>query len=83
MSIRSREFLNGGDVVIVNCTHQSNVLVMDDANYHAYQRGGAARYYGGFFKMLPARVPIPHAGNWNILLEAPSGARYGMSVIRN
>lgn len=56
---------------------------MDDSNLAAYQRGASARYYGGFYKRLPARIPVPHSGNWNILLEAPGGARYGMSVIRN
>lgn len=83
MSIHSREYLNGGDVVVVDCTHQSNVLVMDDSNLAAYRRGASARYYGGFYERLPARIPVPHAGNWNVLLEAPRGARYGMSVIRN
>ncbi|CAN5213449.1 hypothetical protein BH10PSE2_BH10PSE2_11940 [soil metagenome] len=83
VSIHSREYLNGGDVVVVNCTHQSNVLVMDDSNFSAYRRGSSARHYGGFYRHLPARISIPHAGHWNIVLEAPGGARYGMSVIRN
>ena len=83
MSIHSREYLNGGDVVVVDCTHQSNVLVMDDANFNAYRRGSSARYYGGFFTHLPARIPVPHSGNWNIVLDAPRGARYGMSVLRH
>lgn len=82
MSIHSREYLNGGDLVVVNCTHQSDVLVMDDLNFNAYRRGNAARYFGGFYTHLPARIRVPHSGHWNIVLEAPRGARYGMSVLR-
>lgn len=59
MSIHSRTHLNRGDVVIVNCTHQCNVKVMDDANYRSYQSGGQHRFYGGEFRRLPARIPIP------------------------
>ncbi len=83
MAIHSREYLSSGDLVVVNCTHQSNVLVMDDTNFRAYQRGGHASYYGGFFTHFPARVRVPHAANWNVVLEAPDNARYGMSVVRN
>lgn len=79
----AREHLAGGDVITVDCTHQCNVLVMDDSNYNAYQRGSSAMYYGGFYKRLPARVPVPHGGYWNIVLEAPPGARYGMQVLRH
>ena len=56
---------------------------MDDVNFSAYRRGASARYYGGFYTRLPARIPVPHSGNWNIVLEAPRGARYGMSVVRH
>ena len=83
VSIHPREYLSGGDIVVVNCTHQSDVMVMDDLNYGAYRRGSSARYYGGFYKRLPARIAVPHSGHWNIVLNAPGGARYGMSVIRN
>lgn len=79
--IHSREFLNGGDAFVVNCSHQANVLVMDDANFSAYRRGRSARYYGGFFRRLPATIPVPHGGHWNAVLEAPGGARYDMSTI--
>lgn len=80
--IHSRQYLNGGDSFVVNCTHQANVLVMDDSNLSTYRRGGSAKYYGGFFRRLPAHIPVPHSGHWNVLLEAPRGARYGMQVIR-
>lgn len=81
--IRGREYLNGGDAFVVNCTHQSNVLVMDDVNYRAYQSGRSAKYYGGFYRRLPAHISVPHSGAWNVVLEVPPGARYGIQTIRN
>lgn len=83
MAIHSREYLSSGDIVVVDCTHQSNVLVMDDTNYSAWKRGNGYRYHGGFFTHFPARIPVPHAANWNVVLEAPRGARYGMRVFRS
>lgn len=79
----SREHLSAGDVVVVNCTHQCNVMVFDDHNYRVYQSGGRAKYYGGFYTHLPARISVPTSGQWNVVLEAPHGARYGMSAIRH
>lgn len=80
--IKSREYLNAGDAFVVDCSHQANVLVMDDGNMSAYRRGASARYYGGFYRKLPARISVPHAGHWNVILEAPNGARYDMHTIR-
>lgn len=83
MAIHAREHLSGGDAFVVNCTHQSNVLVMDDVNLRRYQQGERAQYYGGFFKRFPAQVSVPVAGYWNILLECPPGARYGMQTLKS
>lgn len=83
MSVSAREHLSAGDCFVVNCTHQSNVLVMDDGNLRRYRSGQSAQYYGGFYKRLPARIPVPTSGYWNVILEAPPGARYGMQVYRN
>ncbi len=82
MAMKAREYLQGGDIVVVNCTHQCNVLVMDDTNYNAYRNGSRASYYGGAYKYLPARISVPHAGYWNVVLEAPGGARFGMSYLK-
>lgn len=83
MAIHSRDYLQSGDIFVVNCTHQSNVLVMDDHNFRTYQRGGRAQYYGGFYRHFPARIAVPHSGNWNVLLEAPRNARYAINLLRN
>jgi hypothetical protein len=80
--IHAREHLRGGAAVRVDCDHQCNVLVMDDANYARYRRDDDHRYYGGFFRRLPAVVKVPHDGFWNIVLDLGGGLaqlRYNIS----
>ena len=71
--IHSREYLDGGDVVIVQCDHQCNVLVMDDSNFSSFSRRERHSYYGGFYRMLPARISVPHSDNWNIIIHLGGG----------
>lgn len=73
--IHSREYIEDGSVVSVQCSHQINVLLMDDSNYSAYKSGRSARYYGGFYKRFPANITVPHTGNWNVVLALPAGHR--------
>ncbi|MBI3675945.1 MAG: DUF1883 domain-containing protein [Proteobacteria bacterium] len=83
MSVHAKEYLNAGDVVIVNCDHQCNVLVMDDSNFNSYRNGSQCRYFGGFFRRLPARVPVPHSGNWNVVVDAGQGQfRYSIQYMK-
>ena len=71
--IHAREYLDDGDTVVVNCDHQCNVLVMDDSNYHSYRRGQRYKYYGGFYRMLPARISVPHSDHWNTVIDLGGG----------
>ncbi|HDD9398996.1 TPA: DUF1883 domain-containing protein [Escherichia coli] len=84
--IHSREHMNDGDIVTVQCSHQINVLLMDDSNYHAFKRGGHFTYYGGFYERFPANITVPHSGYWNVVLALPPGhranIRYSINVIR-
>jgi hypothetical protein len=83
--IQAREYLEEGDIVVVNCDHQCNVLVMDDHNFDSYRRGGRATYYGGFYQRLPARIAVPSTGYWNVVLDLGGGRaniRYGFSYIK-
>jgi hypothetical protein len=73
--LHKREYLNRGDVVEVNCSHQCNVMLTDDANFHKYKSlGGNFRYYGGFCNRLPARIMVPSSGYWNITLDLNGGS---------
>ena len=66
--MHQREYLNEGDVVVVDCSHRCNIRLMDDGDFASYRRGGRHRYYGGHYDMLPARIQVPHNGHWNITL---------------
>ncbi|EMF8324476.1 TPA: DUF1883 domain-containing protein [Serratia marcescens] len=83
--IHSREHMESGSVVSVQCSHQINVLLLDDSNYSAYKSGRSARYYGGFYTRFPVRISVPHSGYWNVVLALPPGhranIRYSINVI--
>lgn len=82
--IHAREHLEGGSTVRVDCDHQCNVLLMDDPNYARYRRSGEYRYFGGFFRRLPALVAVPHDGFWNVVLDLGGGSanlRYNISYV--
>jgi len=83
--IHAREFLHTGDIVIVQCSHQCNVRVMDDSNFDRYRHGGQHDCYGGFYKMLPARIPVPSNGYWNVTIDlggSPDSFRYGINYLK-
>ncbi len=83
--IHSREFLNEGDTVVLDCDTQCNFMLTDDANFAHYKRGGAFRYRGGHFKYFPASVTVPTSGYWNITVDLGGGVasiRYGLRVIK-
>ena len=67
--LHKREYLDTNQYVKVDCDTQCNVHLTDDNNFAAFQRGDSHRYYGGFFRQLPAVLVPPHAGYWNIVLD--------------
>lgn len=64
-----RRLLNQGDVVVVECDRQCNVRLLDDHNFEQFRCGREHRYYGGFYRMFPARLVVPQSGNWNIVID--------------
>lgn len=56
-----REYLDAGDIVVVNCSHRCNVRLMSDGDFESYRRGGTHRYHGGHYERLPARIAAPRA----------------------
>jgi len=84
--VHAREYLNSGDVVVVQCSHQCNVRVMSDADFQSFKRGSSHNYHGGHFKMLPARVVVPSSGYWNTTIDlggSPSSFKYGVSYLKS
>ncbi|NHV31739.1 DUF1883 domain-containing protein [Burkholderia sp. D-99] len=83
--LHKREYLEEGDVVVVNCSHQCNIHLTDDQNFQSYRSGRQFRYFGGFYKILPARIAAPHSGYWNISLDLGGGSasvRHSISIIK-
>ena len=82
--LHKRMHLNAGDIVVVDCSHQCNVMILTDNNFSNYQRGGQFHYHGGHYKRLPARIQVPHSDEWNVVLDLGGGSasiRHSISVI--
>jgi len=67
--VAAREFLAKGDIVIVKCTHQCNILLMDDENFQAYRQRKKCTYFGGHFKVFPAKIAVPADGHWHTVID--------------
>ena len=83
--IHAEEYLDDGDIVVVNSSHQCNVRVMDDANFEWFRRDSQHEYYGGAYKRFPARIQVPRSGRWHVTLDLGGGnanIRYGISYIK-
>ena len=84
--LHRREYLEQGDIVIVDCSHQCNITLMSDLNFSKFKAGKSHNYYGGFYQYLPARIVAPCEGYWNIVLDLggrSATVRHSISIIRN
>ncbi len=72
--IHAREYLQQGDAVIVNCDYACNICVMTDSEFQNYRTGRQFRHFGGFYKLFPARISVPHSDHWNVTLDLGGGA---------
>lgn len=84
--LHKRMHLNTGDTVVVDCSHQCNVLLMTDSNFNNYRsrRGFHHHGGGGFFKKLPAHLHVPHSGYWVVTIDTgggPFSVRCSINVI--
>lgn len=84
--VHTREYLSTGDVVVVQCSHQCNVRVMSDSDFQSFKSGRSHNYHGGHYTMLPARIVVPHSGQWNITIDlggSPSAFKYDVRFIKS
>jgi hypothetical protein len=72
--LHQREYLNHGDVVVVDCSHRCNIRLMSDSHFQSYRQGGSHRYYGSHYDRLSARIVVPNDGYWNITLDLGGGS---------
>ncbi len=69
--IHSRKQLENGDVIELKCESACNFMLADDHNFSLYKKCKIFEYFGGHFTEFPARITAPHAGDWNIIIDAP------------
>jgi hypothetical protein len=84
--VHAREYLNANDVVVAQCSHQCNVRVMTDVEFQNFKGGRSHNHHGGHFKMLPARIVVPHSGYWNTTIDlggSPSAFKYSISYLKH
>ena len=74
--MHKREYLNQGDVVVVDCSHCCNVRLMSDFDFNSYRQGRPHRYHGGRYERLPLGTVVPSAGYWNITLNLGCGSAF-------
>lgn len=83
--IHSREYLNAGDVVVVDSNYKANVLLTDDHNFAQYRAGREFRYHGGHYVRFPVRIVAPSNGHWNVTIDLGGGGgnlKYSIRVVR-
>ncbi len=79
------EYLHAGDIVQLDCDTQCNFILLDAANFRAYQRGDSFRHSGGFFTHFPAQIVVPTTGTWNWVIDLGGGQaniRHSVSYIK-
>ena len=86
--LHQREHLNKNDIVEVNCSHQCNIVLLNDDNLTKYKNSKIYTHHGGgsFFKKLPARLQAPSTGYWNILLDLDGRTatiKYSIRIIKS
>lgn len=74
--------LSSDDVLEVTLGgNAANVQLLDPVNFQNYSNRKAFRYYGGYAKQSPVRIPVPHAGHWHLVIDLGGNAgKVGASV---
>jgi hypothetical protein len=67
--IHAHQNLSKGDVVVVQCSHQCNIFLLDDANFNSYRLRQKCTYFGGFYRAFPAKLAVPANGHWNVVID--------------
>ena len=73
-----------GATAVVTLDKQANVQLMTASDYRSYKAGRKYRYSGGLAKKSPARLAIPRAGHWFVVIDLGGRAgkvRVGVQVM--
>lgn len=67
---------SGGESVSVALSGvESDVMLMTPADVQRYAAGQQATYYGGHYLKSPARIRVPNAGAWHVIVVPSLGGR--------
>lgn len=66
----------GSLTVTVDLQHTSDVFLVDQANYDAYQRGNQFQYVGGNYDRTPAVITVSGAGRWYLIVNNDTSESY-------
>ena len=84
--IHTREYLNGGDTVVIKVSHKCHVRLMDDGNFQKYKNGLKHEFVGGPYTKSPIHIKVPHLGHWNITVDLggkiASNIQYSISYMK-
>jgi len=54
---------------------ESDVMLMTPTNVRRYAAGQQATYHGGHYRRSPARIRVPSAGAWHVIVVPGLGGR--------
>lgn len=53
---------------------EANVMLVDPVNLDRYKSGVRFEYFGGHFTRSPARIAVPRAGHWHVVVDLGGSA---------
>lgn len=59
---------------------ESDVFLVDDQNLSIFERGGRFRYIGRHYKQSPARLQVPSAASWTLIVIPGIGGEVSANV---
>jgi hypothetical protein len=73
--------LGGGELVTVALSGvESDVMLLSGSDVHRFARGDQVTYWGGHYRSSPARIAVPSAGAWHVVVLPGPGGRIQANV---
>lgn len=83
--IHSKDYFNKDDIVVIQCSHECNIMLLDNTNYDKYRSHQKFDYYGGRYTRFPAKIKVPKSDNWNVVIDlggASANIKYSIEVVK-
>ena len=73
--IHKREYLERGDLVVLEIDTSCRFMIMEDASLNAMKRGSRYQYIGGHVSEATNEIIVPRSGYWNIVIDTGGDTR--------